>query len=160
MIILINGSINAGKSTIAKILSGKLGNTAVVEIDALRDFISDVPLTDSIPINLENAVLVIKNFVAHGFNVVVPYPLSRKNYNFLSEGLLDLKSEMHVFTLAPSIEKALRDTEERKLSDWERERITHHYKIGIPNPDFGEVIDTTDQTPEETAGIILSKLGS
>ncbi len=39
MIILINGSINAGKSTVSKIISERLGNAALVEIDSLSAFI-------------------------------------------------------------------------------------------------------------------------
>ncbi len=39
MIIFINGSINAGKTTIAKILAEKIPQTANVEIDELRNFI-------------------------------------------------------------------------------------------------------------------------
>jgi deoxyadenosine/deoxycytidine kinase len=39
MIIFINGSINAGKLIIAKILASKIANTANVEIDSLHEYI-------------------------------------------------------------------------------------------------------------------------
>jgi hypothetical protein len=44
------------------------------------------------------------------------------------------------------------------LTDWERQRIQHHYNIGIHKPNFGEIIDNTDQAPEETAKLILNKI--
>lgn len=43
MLIFINGSVNAGKTTIAKILAKKLSNTAVVEIDSLREMMVRYP---------------------------------------------------------------------------------------------------------------------
>ena len=158
LIIFLNGSINAGKSTVAKLLAKKLPNTALVEIDAFHEMIEWMPIEQSIPINLENAVSVITNFAKRNLNVIVPYPLSQRNYDFMVENLKDLDADIHVFTLAPQLEKALTNRGSRELSDWEKERIQHHYSIGIHNPSFGEVIDNTEQTPEETSKYILTKL--
>lgn len=158
MIIFINGSINAGKSTVAKILAQKLEKTALLEIDALREMIDWMPIDQAVPINLENAISVIKNFAKNDLNVVVPYPLSQKNYEYVVESLKDMDTEKHFFTLAPSLEKAVTNRGTRELDDWERDRIAHHYNIGIHNPNFGEIIDNSEQTPEETTGIILSQI--
>ena len=154
MIIFINGSINAGKSTLAKILASKIPNTANVEIDNLRDFIHWLKIDKAVPISLENAVLVINNFAKHGFNVVVPYPLSQKNYKYLKKELT--VNKLYFFTLSPDIKKAQSDTKDRTLTQWERDRIQHHYNIGISNPVFGKIIDNTNQTPDETAEEIIS----
>ncbi len=156
MVIFINGSINAGKTTIAKILANKIPNTANVEIDNLHSFIHWLEIDKAVPINLENAVLIINNFVKHGYNVVVPYPLSQKNYKYLKKELYGNK--LYFFTLAPDVKKAQRNTEDRKLTSWERSRIQHHYDTGIPKPAFGEIIDNTNQTPEETAEAIIAIL--
>jgi len=67
--------LNSGKSNIAKILASKIKNTAILEIDFLRDFINFIPLEKSININLENACLLIKNFFKHKINVIIPYPI-------------------------------------------------------------------------------------
>ncbi|MBU6214556.1 hypothetical protein KGM48_01805 [Patescibacteria group bacterium] len=158
MIIFLNGSINAGKSTVAKLLLKELPHTAVVEIDALREMVGWMPLEQSIPLNLENAISIITNFVKRDLNVIVPYPLSQKNYDFLMENLRDLNVDIRVFTFAPQLEKALTNRGARELDDWEKERIKHHYNIGIHNPSFGETIDTTKQTPEETTRLILSRI--
>jgi adenylate kinase family enzyme len=156
MIIFISGSINAGKSTVAKILASKIPNTANVEIDNLHDFIHWLEIDKAVPINLENAVLVINNFAKHGFNVVVPYPLSQKNYEYLKRELGD--NELYFFTLSPDIKKAQSDTKDRTLTQWERNRIQHHYNIGIAKPAFGKIIDNTNQTPDETVEEIISLL--
>jgi len=154
MIIFINGSINAGKSTVAKILASKIPNTANVEIDSFHEFIHWLEIDKAVPINLENAVLVINNFAKRGYNVVVPYPLSQKNYEFLKKELTG--NALHFFTLSPDIKKAQSDTKDRVLTQWERDRIKHHYDIGISQPAFGKIIDNTDQKPEETAEEIIS----
>ena len=155
MIIFINGSINSGKSTVAKILADKLDNTALLEVDRLRDFIAWMPLEKSIPINLENAVAVIKVFVNRGINVIVPYPLGKVDYEYLMDKLKEHQKQLHFFTLSLKLEKPLENRGSRELTDWEKERIKYHYNIGIPNPDFGKIVDNTDQTPIQTADQIL-----
>jgi energy-coupling factor transporter ATP-binding protein EcfA2 len=158
MIIFLNGSINSGKSTIAKLLAKAMPNTAIVEIDMLREMINWMPIDQAVPINLENAVAVIRNFTKHGISCIVPYPLSEKNYAYIVNALSDLGTPIHYVTLAPSIETALSDRGTRKLDDSERERIKHHYAIGIHAPSFGTVINNTKQTPEETTEEILKNI--
>lgn len=155
MIIFINGSINAGKSTIAKLLVKKFEKPALVEVDNIGAFIEWMDIDDAVPINLENAVSVVRNFSQRGFNVVVPYPLSEKDYSYAMEGLKDIGVKIHVFTLNPSMEKVLSDTSDRKITEWEKVRIKHHYDIGIPRPLFGIIIDNTSETPQETADRIF-----
>ena len=55
----------------------------------------------------------------------------------------------------PKLEVSLKDRGDRKLDDWERERIKYHYKVGINNPSFGIIIETSEQTPQQTAEEIL-----
>lgn len=158
MVIFINGSINSGKSTVSKLLSEKIGNSAILEIDALRNFIEWLPLDDAIPINWENAFALIKNFVGHNLNVIVPYPISQNNYEKITENLMDLNTKTYFFTLSPSLESVLKNRGNRELDEWEVNRIKHHYKIGINSPSFGDIIDNTNEHPLETVDKILSKI--
>ena len=155
MIIFINGSINSGKSTIAKILAEQIGRVALVEIDSLRKFINWMPINEAIPINLKNAIGVIKNFIEVNINVVVPYPLSKNDYEYFKDNLKESGEQIYTFTLSPKLEVALTNRGSRELDDWERERIKYHYKIGIQRPNFGVVIDNSDESPAETAEKIL-----
>lgn len=150
MIIFINGSINSGKSTLANLLSQKIKNTAVVEVDSFHEFINWMPIQESVLINLENAVLVIRNFYKRGFNVIVPYPLSKRNYEYLMEELKNIENDIRIFTLNPKLEEVLKDRGKRKLTEAEKERIKCHYSIGINKPEFGIIIDNTKQKPAET----------
>jgi adenylate kinase family enzyme len=158
MIILINGTVNAGKSTVSKLLAKELPNTAFIEVDVLREMIDWMPLTESIPVNLENALSITKNFVKRNLNVVIAYPLSQKNYDYITENLSDLDIKIYVFTLSPKIEKALNNRGTRELTDWEINRIHQQYERGINNPSFGEIIDNSDLIPEETVKVILKSL--
>ena len=157
MIVFINGSINSGKSTLAKLLADKLGNCAVLEIDNLREFIEWMPIEKAISINLENAISLIENFDKNDLNVVIPYPLSEKNYEYIKNNL-KTKSKIYFFTLNLDLDEVLKDRGNRKLDDWERKRIKHHYEIGINKPSFGKIIDTTNKTPEETLELIVNWL--
>lgn len=158
MIIFISGPINSGKSTISKLLERKIKNLAVVEVDDLRKMIEWMPLEDAIPINLENAMSVIRTFTKNGLNTVMAYPIRKENHDYLINNLKDLNVDIYIFTLSPNMESILKNRGERKLTEWEIERIKYHYSIGIANPSFGEIIDNTNQTPDETAAIILSKI--
>ena len=159
MIIFINGSINSGKTTIAGHLLKKIPNTAHIEVDALREFIKWMPLDQSIPINLENTVSIIKNFIKRGINVVVTYPISQMNYDFLINNLKDLNEKIYVFTLNPRQDIVLTKRGTRALTNKEKERVKYHYQIRINNPSFGKVIDNSNQTPNETVRLILDSIG-
>jgi len=56
MIRLLNGPIDAGKMTVGRKLAADLEQAVRVEVDDLHGFLTDVPLEESIPISLENAV--------------------------------------------------------------------------------------------------------
>lgn len=149
MIIFINGSINSGKSTVAKLLADRLGQVALIEVDSLRAFIEWMPLDQAVSINLNNAVSIIKNFIKNNINVIIPYPLSNQNYQYIMKELEEFKNIIYVFTLSPKLEIVLKNRGARELSDLEKERIKYHYSIGIQNPDFGVILDNSSETPDE-----------
>ncbi len=156
MIIFISGPLNSGKSTVAKILNKEIRGAAIVEPDAIREFIADVPIDKAVPIVLELAVLVVKRLAQARFNVIVPYPLSEKNYRFIRARLQGEK--LHFFILNPRMEAITNGRGKRKLDRWEKQRIRRHYQINLHNPPFGIKIDNTKQKPKETANTILNSI--
>ena len=155
MIILLNGSINAGKTTAAKHLIRTLPRTAHVEVDDLREFIRFMPLEESIPLNLANAVAVTRNFAAYGLNVVLSYSLPQDDYEYLMRERTPLGVSTRCVTLNPDLAAALTDRGTCALTEWELKRVPYHYETGINSPPFGVVIDNTRQMPEETTRQIL-----
>lgn len=161
MMIILNGSRNAGKTTIARLLSERLPKTANLEVDRLREFIYCFDLEESIALNLENAVSVAQNLVRAGLHVVLNYPLRNKDYEYLVENLKPLDTEIHTFTLRPTLDAALSNRGTRKPTPDDHERIRKQYDKKSPHqiPDLGTVIDNTAKTPEEVAEYILQSLG-
>lgn len=155
MIILLNGPINSGKTTVARELIALLPSTAHVEVDALREFVRFLPLVEAIPVCLENAADVTRNLVRRGFNVVLTYLLGQADHDFLVAKLSELSTPIHTFTLSPELSVVLTDRGQRQLSEHERRRIREQYADGRHRPPFGTRIDNTAQTPAETAATVL-----
>ncbi|MBI1760112.1 MAG: hypothetical protein HYR56_01625 [Acidobacteria bacterium] len=155
MLIVLNGSINAGKTTTSKMICQLLPRTAHVEVDSLRDFIAWMPLEESIPINLESAVAVTKVFLKYGLNVVFSYPLRAEDHIWL---LSQLDVPIHFFTLRPPLDISQQQRGSRVLSAWEVSRIAYHYQTDGANPDLGTVIDNSQMTPEQTARLIIERV--
>jgi chloramphenicol 3-O-phosphotransferase len=154
MILLLNGPINAGKTTVGRELGARLERAAHVEVDDLHGFLVDVPLAEAVPISLENAVSVAANLAERGFDVVLTYPLSESDFEYVSTHLSHLDTEVYAVTLSPPLAVAQCDRGERELDDWERERIAEMYERGVHRPSFGVRLDNADQSPAETAAEI------
>ena len=146
MIIFINGSINSGKSTVGKLLAKDLGYE-FVEFDDIRNTISEPDIDEALPLVFEKGIELLNTLHRSNKSVVVAYPLSLKNFNLLKSKLVITPK---VITLSPSLEVVLKDRGERILEESEKERIKYHYKIGINNPSFGDIIDNSDISIEET----------
>ena len=159
MIMLLSGSINSGKTTVSKLLVQLLPRTAHVEVDDLDDFIDWMPLLESIPLNLQNASAVTRNFVKFGLNVIISTPLRQQDYDYLLPELGPLGVPIHCVTLDPSMAVALTNRGTRELTEWELRRIPQLYADGYHTPAFGIIIDNAPQTPEETARQIIALVG-
>jgi len=154
MIIFINGSVNAGKSTTSKLLAERL-DARWVDVDELAHTIPNFNLRKDIPKVIELTIKHINQLTDEGKNVVGNYVLRQKDYEMLHSGLND--KTQYFFTLAPRLEVVCKDRG-RGLNDWEYERIGYHYDTGITNPKFGEVLDTSELNIEEVVKLIMSFL--
>jgi len=157
MIIFVSGSLNSGKSSTARELKKLMKNTAIVEPDAIREFIADIPIDKAVPIVLATTVSVIRALSQNGLNIIVPYPLSEKNQGYLNGKLRGTKK--YFFVLNPDINTIRKGRGMRKLTTREKQRIVHHYEIGIHNPKFGLKIDNTKITPKQAAKMIIQQIG-
>lgn len=149
--------MNSGKSTVAKLLVSKLPKTA--HIEKLRQFIEWMPIEESTPYNIKNIISLTRNFVSMGnLNVVISYPISSENFKIISKELKDLNVPIFAFTLAPDIDIVTTNRGTRKLADWEIEQIKKTYANNFHKPDYGIIINNTNQTPEETLKEILKNI--
>lgn len=156
MIVWINGSMNAGKTTVAQILKKEIPQVA--HIEKLRQFVEWMSIEQSIPLNMKNIASLTRNFVESGLNVIISYPVSAENFLLVQDMLSDLDQPIQLFTLSPRLELVTMDRGDRVLESWEIETIKESYRVGLHRPDIGVIIDNSDQTPRETARHILSSL--
>ncbi len=154
MIIFINGSINSGKSTVGQLLAEKL-DYEFVEFDDIRHTIPEPDIEKALPLVFEKGIKLLNELDKNSKSVIVAYPLSQNNYNLLKNKLSTLP---RVITLSPRLDIVLKDRGDRKLDDAERERIRHHYRIGINSPNFGLIIDNSDLSIKETVQEIIELL--
>ena len=159
MIILLNGCINAGKSTVAQALVRLLKDAAHIELDDLRDCMPALPFEGrAFAITLEAAVALARVFVAHGLDCVLTWPLGQSQYDFLVAELRPLGRSIHAFTLDTDLDVLLTNRGGRELTDRERHRIREQHADGRHKPAFGTIIHNTQWPAERTAQHILTLL--
>lgn len=150
--IWISGSINSGKSTVSKIL-GKELKMAVIELDAFSTFVQTfLSFEEYLKLNYEIFSEIVEVYNKRNIGVVIVYPLSEQKYLEIQNTLNNFK----IYTIDPSLEVSLMDRGERKLTNWERERIKYHYENNIHNVGFATRIDAKNKKPQETADEIMA----
>jgi adenylate kinase family enzyme len=160
MVIFISGNINSGKSTVSKLLVSQIPNTAIIEIDSIRQFLPWMNVLDTVPYNIENTVSVIRNFLNHGLNVIVAYPLSQNTYDFFVKELENTDSELLFFTLNPSIEKLIVNRGNRELDDRDLSGIHRLKNTQLFNNEISHLVDNSKETPSQTVNYILKMIDS
>ena len=161
MIVLINGCINAGKTSVAKELVHLLGEAAHIELDALRDCMPGLPFEGrAFALTLEAAVALAAVFAAGGLHCILTWPLGQSQYDYLAAELASLGQPIHVFTLDTELDVLLTNRGDRELSEEERTRILEQYADGRHRPSFGKIVNNTRLTAGEAARDILASLGT
>ena len=152
MLIFISGSINSGKTATSKALAEKLG-ADFINVDDLNNTIPDFNLATDLDKSMNLAISEINKHLAAGKDVVANYVVRQKDFDRL-ENEVNTK-EQYVITLAPRLEVAQGKRGDRVLSEWEVQRVKHHYDTGIASPNFGYIVDNSDMTVDETVSRIL-----
>lgn len=158
VVIFICGAINAGKSSVGKILAERL-KAAFIEGDHVRNFLHMLTVDEARPAIVESIAAVVRTLVKRGFPVVVAYPLWNEDYEILRTKLADAEVPVHYFALNPDIETALTNRGGREIGEWETQRIRELYEKGVNHPNFAVSIDNTNMTAVEAAEHIYSQLG-
>lgn len=152
MLIFISGSINSGKTTTSKALAEKLG-AVFINVDDLNDTIPNFNLATDLNKSMDLAILTINNSLAKGRDVVANYVVRQTDYDRFAREINT--KDQFVITLAPRLEIAQAKRGERTLSDWEVQRVKHHYDTGVASPKFGHIIDNSDLSVAETVDRII-----
>ncbi len=144
-IIIINGSINSGKSTIAEELARIIPDSRFTEGDELGTH--DSNLEKWIPTVLQALIQQAKELGCS--NMFIAFPLRHENWEYLQQ---HLRANVLCITLSPPLDIALSSRNSRQLEDWERNRIQEMYREGYHKRSFSHLIhDNGQETPLETA---------
>jgi len=166
MIVLnINGPINAGKSTCAKILNSRINNSLFIEGD---DLLSDeererlnLDFSGRTHLRLERLDKVLNEMISKQNHdvIIFTFPISEGNHKRWLN-IVNGRAKLKVITLAPKLDHCLTNRGARELAEWELNRIKEMYSEGYHNPPEADfIIDNSRQTPEETVDKIISLIG-
>lgn len=164
LLLNINGPINAGKTTVSKLLAKMLPEALFVEIDDLLTDDEEDRLGLSMKEGwrervdrLEKIVLQRKADKACRF-LIFAYPITREYYERW-KSYEDDKTRFVNITLSPSLAVCMSNRGARDLTGWELSRIRQMYAEHYHDPEFSDmIIHNDDQTPEQTAQVILDFL--
>ena len=164
LILNINGPINAGKTTVSKLLAKILPEALFVEVD---DLLTDEE-EDRLGLSMEEGwkervdrlekIILQKKTDKTCRVLIFAYPIVRKNYDRW-KGYEDAQTRFFNITLSPSLEKCLTNRGARELTEWELSRIRQMYDEHYHDPEFSDfILHNDDQTPEQTAQTVLDFL--
>ncbi len=160
LIININGPINAGKTTVSKILVKNLQKATFIEVDDLLNKTEEASLHLSLKSGWQERIHRLNRLLkqykkTQAFQTVIfAYPITEKTHNEWSS-LCDDDTQFINITLSPSLKNCLTNRGTRQLTKWEKKRIVEMYKEGYQNRPYSDLIINNDnQSPDETATII------
>jgi len=155
IVICLNGPINAGKSTIGRVLASMLPDAEFIEGD-------DHGIPEGVPFEemIARATAWLAGLIAEKRRsfLVIAYPLRPEDFILLQEAIAKRDARLFVVTLAPPMELVLKDRGERKLDDEERARIREMYDEGYATRDFSDLIVTDIENPDAMARRIRMKV--
>ncbi len=161
LILNINGPINAGKTTVSKILARQMENAVFIEVDDLLSEAEQTALGLSMVDGWAerqkrlNARLVAYKMSRQYDTVIFAYPIGENSYREWA-ALADENTRFLNVTLAPTLEKCVTNRGKRSLTDWEISRIKEMYAQGYHHRPYADLIVNNDaQTPDETARVIM-----
>ena len=157
--IWISGTMNSGKSTVAKLLSKRL-SYAIIELDRFSENVCEfMDFPAYIDLNYAMISEIVALYEKNNILCIIVYPINNKRYQELPSMFVSLCT---FFSIDPSIEVALSSRgKDRILDSFARDRIEYHYGEGkLYEVDFAERIFTKDMTPEQTSDVIFLKMQS
>lgn len=155
IVVVLNGSINSGKTTTGRALAAMLPGARFIDGD-------DHGISRSVPFQqmIDRAILWVADQIAAATEpcLVIAYPLRDSDFALLQAACAARNARLFVATLAPPLAVALTNRGTRELDDGERIRIHEMYAEGYPARAFSDVIITDLTSPEQIAAILANRI--
>jgi hypothetical protein len=158
-LIIINGTMGIGKTTVGRLLFTSLQNCAYLDGDAVWQ-INPFAVTDRTKVIVEkNIPFVLRSYFEAGYDyVILTWVMHRQEIiDTILAPLRDLHFDIQIFTLVADDEVAVaralaRDGQDKRDPAGVLDRLHQSRQLQTNQ------IDTTCQTAEETVAYILEKL--
>ena len=163
-LLLIDGPMGAGKTTVAKILHTKLKRTAYLGLDRIKWYISDFkrkPKDNDISRNI--LLVMIKEYLRQGINVLLDQQMKESEIEYFKKIVKKYNADIFIYQLdAPKNLLTKRVFERTKLLNKPKSsktQIESKYKIHFKNK-FKKaiVLDSGNLIPEQIADLIFREV--
>ena len=155
IVVVLNGPINAGKTTVGKALAAAIDGAVFIDGD-------DNGLPDGAPLDviIEASLRRLSSEIAANPAgvLVFAYPLRAADHARLKTAAEAAGRHLWTVTLAPPIEVVLGDRGDRRLDDGERGRIREMYAEGYHDRVFSDLTITGTPGVDAAVDIILGAL--
>jgi hypothetical protein len=155
-VIILNGSVNSGKTTTGRVLAQLLPGAVFIDGDD-HGVPRSVPFEEMTELSLD--WLIARVVEATAPVLVIARPLRDHDFVRLQAVTKRRGAELVVVTLAPPLAVAGADRGDRKLDAWERNRVPEMYAEGYASRAFSDLIVTDMPGPDVTARFIVEHLG-
>lgn len=154
-VVILTGPPGAGKDTVAKALARSLERCVVVETDKLREMVispyhrpwEGEEGKQQHRLGAQNASLVAKSFLEHGFAVVITDTISNSTAELYKRSLPNFKP--FIIQLLPTFEEIKRRNKQKRTGLDEKEiAIAYEFQRGLTKYDVR--IDNTSLSPNFT----------
>ncbi len=164
-VIIIEGPMGSGKSTIASILHSQLPRTALLGTDKIKDVISDFNKSDEDYYLATTIMLAMARiFLENKFSLLIPQAFLKKEY---ADPFIKIAEEfnvkLHFYHLhAPEDElraRIIQRAHDKNVSLPTDDKIKKNFNKWRDNHyEYGKKIDISDQSSLEVADLILREL--
>jgi len=158
LIVLIHGNAGVGKSTVAQTLNEKIPDESIVlEVDKLRYNVVDQRIdTDQLDLVDQQVFTATEAFLNSAYEVVIidgVYQSQNHLYKVVDR-LHKIDNEVYVYRLDCSLKENIQRDENRddELTVGEKvEEVYHEFEQLDHEKEIGEVLNTTNISPDKTA---------
>lgn len=165
-LIIIDGPMGSGKTTIGKLLHKELARTVILSTDAIKWFISDFERGErDNAISAAVLMAMCKEYIRQGMSILLPQAFWKKEY---LEPYIRLAKEnnmqLHVYQLETPKDILLdrigkRPKPELANTPVPQERILKNLQTWEDNRyEMGKTFDTSQLSPDEIVKLILADL--
>ena len=162
-LILIDGPMGSGKTTVAKILHEKLKRTAHIGLDRVKRYISDFkknPHDNNISRNI--VLAMTQEYLRQDINVIIEQGMKKYEIENFKKAAKKYNAHCFVFQLEapkPLLESRVLARTQSLGKKITKTRINRNYKIHIDNKyENAIVFDSEKLSPEQIVKFILKEM--